>query len=201
MYADGARYFIELGPNTTLTSYTKEALSEYSDIVAVSLGTSRKDSTTAFLQSVATLWTSGLDLDLEALDALFIERYNTGLASVIKPSSAVPVFSEIPQYNSVGLRDFLTSLPSDVVPPSSGSRSESSSQTVHVQDAACMAVTSDPSSSGAGTTSSSNELADPILAEQDHALGQQLLLEHSRTILTILASAEASSKQIFNQLD
>ncbi|QPN59296.1 hypothetical protein H8F24_14820 [Synechococcus sp. CBW1002] len=201
MYADGARYFIELGPNTTLTSYTKEALSEFPDIVAVSLGTSRKDSTTAFLQSVAILWTSGLDLNLGALDGLFIERYRTGLATVIKPATAVPVHSEIPQYNSVGLRDFLTSLASDVVPPSSGSRSESSSQTVSAQDPTSMAVISDPTSSGARSTSSPNALPVPVVKEQDPVLGQQLLLEHSRTILTILASAEASSKQILKQVD
>jgi acyl transferase domain-containing protein len=202
MYDDGARYFIELGPNTTLTSYTKEALSAYSDIVAVSLGTSRKDSTTALLQSVAILWTSGLDLDLEGLDGLFIERYRTGLATVTRPAAAVPVLSEIPQYNSVGLGEFLASVSSDSGPPPAGRRRESSAQTFSDQGVDSLTPVSEESMSPGNLTMPSTSASPaPGVAQQDPVLGRQLLLEHSRTILTMLASADSTSKQIFNQVD
>lgn len=202
MYNDGARYFIELGPNTTLTSYTKEALSDYSDIVAVSLGTSRKDSTTAFLQSVAILWTSGLDLDLEGLDGLFIERYRTGLATVTRPAAAVPVLSEIPQYNSVGLGEFLASVSSDSGPPLAVRRRESSCQTFSDQGVDSSTPVSEESiSPGNLTMPSTSASPAPDVVQQDPELGPQLLLEHSRTILTMLASADSTSKDIFNQVD
>ena len=202
MYDDGARYFIELGPNTTLTSYTKEALSDYSDIVAVSLGTSRKDSTTAFLQSVAILWTSGLDLDLEGLDGLFIERYRTGLATVTRPAAAVPVLSEIPQYNSVGLGEFLASVSSDSGPPLAVRRRESSCQTFSDQGVDSSTPVSEESiSPGNLTMPSTSASPAPDVVQQDPELGPQLLLEHSRTILTMLASADSTSKDIFNQVD
>ena len=201
MYADGARYFVELGPNTTLTSYTKEALSEYSDIVAVSLGTSRKDSTTAFLQSIATLWTSGLDLDLDALDGLFIERYRTGLTMVTRPAAAVSVLSEIPQYNSTGLKEFLASPSTDSPTAANTDRQASTSQLIPIQEEKSIPSPVESNSPGIRASDLHSHSSELVGSQEDPALQQQLLLEHSRTILAILASADATSKQIFSQVD
>ncbi|MCP9845941.1 hypothetical protein KBY86_03400 [Synechococcus sp. Lug-A] len=201
MYADGARYFVELGPNTTLTSYTKEALSEYSDIVAVSLGTSRKDSTTAFLQSIATLWTSGLDLDLDALDGLFIERYRTGLTMVTRPAAAVSVLSEIPQYNSTGLKEFLASLSTDSPTAANTDRQASTAQLIPIEEEKSIPSPVESNSPGIRASALHSHSSELVGSQEDPALQQQLLLEHSRTIMAILASADATSKQIFSQVD
>ncbi len=197
MYADGARYFIELGPNTTLTSYTKEALADCDDVVAVSLGSSRKDSTGALIQAVSTLWVSGVDLDLEALDALFIQRYRTGLTQVSRPKNAVPVLSEIPLYNSVGLREFLSAgagtgqaelpasplapLPSPAPAPPLPVRGEAQPQN------GVLATTVSVAASAAGG-----------LASPDSDEAYQLLREHTKTILELIVNTDSATKQYFS---
>jgi len=143
----------------------------------------------------------GLDLDLVGLDDLFIERYRTGLATVTRPAAAVPVLSEIPKYNSVGLREFLASVSSDSGPPPAGNRHEFSGQTLDQGVDSATPVSEELTSSGNQTMPSTSASPAPGVVRQDPVLGHQLLLEHSRTILTILANADSTSKQIFNQVD
>jgi hypothetical protein len=91
---------------------------------------------------------------------------------------------------------------SDSGPPPAGRRRESSGQTFSDQGVDSLTPVSEESMSPGNLTMPSTSASPaPGVAQQDPVLGRQLLLEHSRTILTMLASADSTSKQIFNQVD
>jgi len=194
MYKDGARYFIELGPNTTLTSYTKEVLAEYPDVIAVSLGSPRKDSTNAFLQAISTLWTSGLQVDLNELDQLFKEEYPIGLSQVSRPKKAVQVHSEIPMYNSSGLQEYLDKIVLDENMPNQNERRSTRKPSDFKN------TKSEQSHQEIGIGSYDAGDSKPLNEDKTQAsIREKILMEHNNTMKNILANADAVTKEFLEE--
>jgi hypothetical protein len=120
---------------------------------------------------------------------------------VTRPAAAVSVLSEIPQYSSTGLKEFLASLSTDPLTPANTGRQELTAQVIPIQEEKSIPSPVESNSPGIRASTIHSHSSELVGSQEDPALKHQLLLEHSRTIMTILASADATSKQIFNQVD
>ncbi len=68
MYADGIRYFVEVGPSSNLTGFIDDIL-RGRDALAVALDNQRRSSLTQLLTALARLWVRGRDFNVAALFA------------------------------------------------------------------------------------------------------------------------------------
>lgn len=117
MHADGFRYFVEVGPSSTLTGFIDDIL-RGRPYVAVPLDSQRRAGLWPLLNGLARLWVRGRDF---AVDALFAPR---GLAAIdpaeVRPSrqrvyaNTLPVI-RLPDAEAARLRALIDGAPAPTV--------------------------------------------------------------------------------------
>ena len=106
-FSAGGRIFIEIGPSSMLSSYAKETLKGKDGYHVFALGTSAKDPIRYFIETMAKLWSIGLEVDLEKLMS---NIFNTNVMLKnpnLKRSGLVRVKSDLPFIDTHDLHEFL----------------------------------------------------------------------------------------------
>ncbi|WP_028080286.1 type I polyketide synthase [Solimonas soli] len=69
LYEDGYRVFVEVGPSGNLTSFIGDALRAHDDVLALALNSRRRHDVTQLQQTLAQLYSAGVDFEPAALYA------------------------------------------------------------------------------------------------------------------------------------
>jgi len=105
-YKQGARIFIEVGSDSTLTTHAKQTLQKNQDCEFISLGSSKIKSLDHLIRSILKLWLLSENINLVELSSQ-MARFNDLPTPIFEPKQHTQIKSDLPYIESIDIYDFL----------------------------------------------------------------------------------------------